>query len=257
MLKFTKLIGALNHLTTTDEEQEVTAEEQQTVDSSSAPAKRRGVIVIVAILVLIIGLGAINWLFPAQSSQAEIEQGTALTQTGGEELAEASGPTTLTPPLLGLATPWGVIGRDNQSQSQSQSTATPSSTAQAATPAPPPAVTVELPAEAMIQLLGPPANSSFRLDDPVSFYWDWPLALGPNQRFAVYLRAGSDEWLLGAVEHNNLGSAYRLRAELTELVSQPAQYEWLVRLELLPEGDGDRPQPLRESEIRPLLLLGD
>lgn len=205
-------------------------------------------IIVVAILLLIIGLGVINWLFPAQSSQAEIEQATTLTQTEeGEEEAETVGSATITPPLLGLATPWGVIGRDVESP--------PVAIPVATTPTPTTVVS-SLPPEATIQLLGPPADSSFRLDDRISFYWDWPLALEANQRFAVYLRAGSDEWLLGVVESNNLGSAFRLSARPTELVSQPTQYEWQVRLELLSATGDNRPQVLRESEIRSLILLG-
>lgn len=245
-------LGTHDHLKTTGEGKELDSSNGREPDSGDVLAKRRRVIIGVSLLVLLIGLGMINWLVPASVPNTQEGSGNLGTPAQAGQLGPGTptAPAAITPPLLGLATPWGVIGRD------SQPTAIPPLTSQATTPVTPsPAVTVDLPAEAMIQLLGPPTESSFQLNDPISFYWNWPFTLGPDQRFAVYLRAGSDEWLLGTVEHNNLGSAFRLRAELMELVSQAAQYEWLVRLELLAERGGDRPQVLRESETRPLLLL--
>jgi len=110
-------------------------------------------------------------------------------------------------------------------------------------------------------LLGPPRDSRFQLSDDISFYWEWPFALEAEQRFAVYLRTGGDEWLLGVVEEPNMGSLFRLRASPADLVAEPAQYEWLVRLETLPE-TGENvaqvgTQVLAESAARLLSLAED
>jgi hypothetical protein len=153
----------------------------------------------------------------------------------------------LTPPLLGLATPWGIAGRGGEALPAPTTTAP-------LTPAVPPADVATLPPDAAIQLLGPPQEGRFRLDDDISFYWRWPLPLQTGQRFAVYLRSGNEEWRLGVLEQNNLGSAYRLRAQPADFVSAPADYEWLVRLETLVATANGAAQGLAASETRTLRL---
>jgi hypothetical protein len=201
--------------------------------------------IVAPILILMIGLGMINWLLPG--SEAE----TTVQMTAASEVvvlpstrAEPSELVAATPPMLGVATPWGVLGRNTES----------SPVPSPSVPTVPTPLPSQISPDTVIELLGPPGETLFRLNDSISFYWNWPLALEVNQRFAVYLRASGNEWLLGTVDENNMGTSFRLRATPAELVAEPAQYQWLVRLEMLSGTDENITQVLLESDARPLTL---
>jgi hypothetical protein len=238
--------GKFGFVKAADEEKEVD------VQGTEVWSNIRRATIVAPIFILMIGLGIINWLLPDSEAVATIQMTPgSVTPVLTSSSAESSGAAVASPPLLGLATPWGVLGRDSGFLGSTPTASTPAP----ATTAP---VSSDIPSDAVIELLGPPGESRFRLNDNISFYWDWPLALEVNQRFAVYLREGGDEWLLGAVDQSNMGSSFRLRANPAELVAEPAQYEWLVRLERLPGTDGNVAQAdlelLIESEARLLLL---
>ncbi|RMG99564.1 MAG: hypothetical protein D6706_05265, partial [Chloroflexi bacterium] len=84
-----------------------------------------------------------------------------------------------------------------------------------------------LPPGAQIELLGPPPDTTWVGNQPVTFYWQWPYPLANNQQFVVVIQTNGEEQRLGAVDQPNLGTGYRLQAVLPtngELV-------WEVRLE--------------------------
>jgi hypothetical protein len=218
----------------------------------------RRAVIVAPIFILMISLGMINWLLPDSEVEATIQTTpgsltSAMTPSG----AENSGAAVASPPLLGLATPWGILGRGSDSLKPSEPTPMASSLASTGLASLP----GNIPSDAVIDLLGPPEESRFQLNGDISFYWDWPLPLEANQRFAVYLREGGDEWLLGAVDQSNMGSSFRLRANPAEFVAEPERYEWLVRLERMPGTAGNGAQAdvelLIESEARLLSLTGE
>ena len=118
-----------------------------------------------------------------------------------------------------------------------------------AVPSPPPSPT--LPPDVRIELLGPPPDSSFRQEDAISFYWDWPLAVAEDQQLAVYVRQNEQETLLSAVAEPNLGARYRVRVDAASLAQMAGPIEWFVRLqsELTP------PSVLVQSDTRTLNIL--
>lgn len=126
----------------------------------------------------------------------------------------------------------------------------PTSTLHTATPLPTttavPTLIPTIPPGMAITLLGPP-NESALAGDSITFYWNWPLMLDETQHFAVYLRIGDEEQLLGVVAEPNVGSVYRLQAG-TEPEWETAPVQWQVRLETV---DG---LTQVESEIRSLSL---
>jgi hypothetical protein len=211
-------------------------------------------VVVLPIFVLLVGLGVINWLLPGPEGEGVV---VAPTVAAGA-VATMENPVG-TRPLLGLATPWAAIGRGAVGgEIEEGSLLAPTVVELEPTLPGVGATPVNIPAGSVIQLLGPPDDGRFELDDDVSFYWKWPLALEANQRFGVYLRRGGDEWLLGAVERANMGSFFYLRARAADLVAEPAQYEWLVRLETRPvaAADGSTADTvvLAGSEARSLFL---
>ncbi len=113
--------------------------------------------------------------------------------------------------VAGLATPWAVPGGPGES------TATPESAA------------VSLPGT--ITLLGPPADSVFRLTDELTFYWTDATPLSAGQRYVIYGVNDSTQVSLGEVRAANLGNGYRLQAIPGQTVGQAGRFSWLVVLE--------------------------
>jgi hypothetical protein len=107
-----------------------------------------------------------------------------------------------------------------------------------------------IPPDTAVQLLGPPPESTFPINDTVSFYWHWPQPLAEDQRFALYLLADDQERLLGIVDEPNLGTSFRLSASPGEFVETTGTIQWQVRLEseLLE-------YPLTESKVRSIALI--
>ena len=102
------------------------------------------------------------------------------------------------------------------------------------TPLPP-----TLPANTEIQLIGPPPDSSFYLDDPISTIWTWPLPQEPGQQFSVYLVTGENEYLAGTVKEPSLGDfGYQLTYLPDDVVNSEGTYLLLIRLQQIrPQGD--------------------
>ena len=121
-----------------------------------------------------------------------------------------------------------------------------------ATPTPQPTVTPYIPPtfppDTMIALLGPPQNSTFNAQGTVVFYWRWVLPLSDDQYFSVYAQTNEGEQLLGTVTEPNLGTSYRLTANLSDL--PPTAVDWHIRLQTK-ESD----QPLFISDSRSLNIL--
>lgn len=57
-----------------------------------------------------------------------------------------------------------------------------------------------------IQLYGPPPNSIFSLQTPLTVYWDWPYENIEDRHFSLYLVDESGEYLAGTVNEPSLGN---------------------------------------------------
>jgi hypothetical protein len=90
----------------------------------------------------------------------------------------------------------------------------------------------DLPFNATIQLSGPPPDSSFYLNDPMSIYWSWPLELTDDQQFAIYLLIDQTKYLAGIVQEPALGNqGYQLKFDPGNMVEDEGTYQLEVRLE--------------------------
>jgi hypothetical protein len=88
------------------------------------------------------------------------------------------------------------------------------------------------PANAQIQLVGPPPDSSFYLDDPVSTIWTWPLPQETGQQFAIYLVTDENEFLAGTVKDPSLGDyGYQLTYFPGDVVDSEGTYLLQIRLQ--------------------------
>ncbi len=110
--------------------------------------------------------------------------------------------------------------------------------------------TVTLPPDAVIELLGPPASSSFRRSDTISFYANWPLPLTESQQLAAYIRIDNQPILLGTLEEPNIGQLYRWQMNIGEMAETAVSLEWWVQLQT-----GSNTPPLLTSTSRPVTLL--
>ena len=122
------------------------------------------------------------------------------------------------------------------------------------TPTPQPLPTLYTPPiysdDTIIQLLGPPTDSTFAAEATVSFYWQWPLALSEDQFFAVTLLTEDGVQIVGTVHEPNVGDHYRLHMRLEDVGRTAVSLQWQVTLSTT-----FTPQPLRTSETRSLQIL--
>lgn len=180
--------------------------------------------------------------------------GCARFQGGATELtpqAAAAGPTSQPRPTVvatdtpgdgvglirGPATPWAIPGGPGEGTATTQTAAAAAANA--------PVVGVG------IVLQGPPAGSTFAINDNVSFYWQLPEGTVAGGRFTVYLDNGAGRVSLGSVDRANLGPGYHLRVALSEGVGEPGAFSWFVALE-----DSRNGAIIGQSESRPLTIIG-
>ena len=121
------------------------------------------------------------------------------------------------------------------------------------TPLPTPSPTYAPPSyskESIIRLLGPPPDTVFAASDSISFYWQWPLPLTPDQQFHIYLFDDGQTILLGTIAEPNIGDSYHLSVNLADINVRAGSVQWIVQLET-----SYQIQPLRSSESRFLTFL--
>jgi len=83
-----------------------------------------------------------------------------------------------------------------------------------------------------IVFIGPPSNSIFSLQTPVTIYWDWPFYEDQNQLFAVYLMDDSGEYLAGTADEPSLGNrGYQLNFIPRDTVNSEGPYLIEIRLQ--------------------------
>ena len=88
------------------------------------------------------------------------------------------------------------------------------------------------PSNAQIQLIGPPPDSSFYLDDPLSTIWIWPLPQEAGQQFAVFLVTDENEVLAGTVKDPSLGDfGYQLTYFPGDVVNSEGTFLLQIRLQ--------------------------
>ena len=131
-------------------------------------------------------------------------------------------------------------------------TSTPDSFSIAAiSPTPATIPTATLPPDAVIELLGPPAGSSFRRNDTISFFADWSSPLTESQQLAAYIRINDQPpILLGVLEEPNIGQRYRWQTNIGEVAGTAVSLEWWVQLQT-----SRTASPLLTSASRPVTLL--
>lgn len=107
-----------------------------------------------------------------------------------------------------------------------------------------------LPSGAIIELFGPPPNSSFRLVDTISFYWRWPAPLLADQSLEVYVRLNGQEVSLGKLDEPNVGRDYRWQVDVVTLTETAVSAQWFIRLH-----SSAASSHLLESETRMFTVL--
>lgn len=79
----------------------------------------------------------------------------------------------------------------------------------------------------------PAADFAAYFTDSVTYRWNWPLPLGENEGFVVYLYNGRQGQILGSVNKPAFGTLYELQVSAYERLglAEPGQYQWQVKLE--------------------------
>ena len=107
------------------------------------------------------------------------------------------------------------------------------------------------PIQPVLRLQRPVAGLEALVSDAVTYGWNWPAPLQPDQEFVVYLYTEPEVTRLGSVTQPRLGSYYVLQVAASDVGVDAASYEWQVKLE-----DG-RQSSLAESERRAVTLMTD
>lgn len=194
--------------------------------------------VVILGFLLVVGLALVGWVwFSGRSTSSSEPQATVVA--GNTRVATAAAPAAGTDVpgdgfgiVAGLATPWAVPGGPGEPT---------------VTPEPIPTQPAKT-----INLIGPPPESFFRAGDVVTFYWNSPEPLGPDQRFIVYVLDDGDQVFLGSVSEVNLGVGYQLSAIIGQSVEETGRFSWLVVLE-----DEQSGAIIGQSETRSIALIDD
>lgn len=107
------------------------------------------------------------------------------------------------------------------------------------------------PMQPIIRLQTPESGAEALITEALSYRWNWPVPLGADQRFVVYLVHEGTAVPVGEVTQPVLGSRYELTVAGYDFVTDAADYQWQVRLE---DGTGNS---LAASEPRLLVLAPD
>lgn len=177
---------------------------------------------IVSPLLFLLGMIAILNFWPNAGNQGEVPAGiTAVTST----------------PLIPL--PSGT--------STAIATTTPPLLAPTATITPMPTAT--LPPDAVVRLLGPPADALFRTTDTITFYWQWPAPMEEGQFFQLILFTATEQIVLGQMSEPNLGTQFNLQWVAHQALEPELVGQWQIELRS-PTG-----AVLRSSEQRIIRFL--
>lgn len=103
--------------------------------------------------------------------------------------------------------------------------------------------------ELVIELLEPNPNSSYTVDETITFDWRWPAELSAGQHFAIYLVSGTDVTLISTVKEPILGLNYRVRVPVSDLTLTEENSAWQVILETVATGES-----VYLSELRPIQI---
>lgn len=171
-------------------------------------------------LLLMVGVIALINLLPTSSAETPVEgdESTAVSAQVSQPLL-----TGTLPPIL-------------------QATVLPSPTP-TITPRP------NVPDEATIVLLGPPAASFLPFDNQIVFYWSYSEALAPGQEFTLTVHQDTAVLTTATLTNPNFGNSYRVTLNLGEEVAA-GEVEWQVALQW-----PDQPESLLTSETRSFTLL--
>jgi hypothetical protein len=107
-----------------------------------------------------------------------------------------------------------------------------------------------LPADATIQLLGPPDESASGRGNSISFYWIWPHALPDDAYFSVLIITDEQTFNVESLFAPNLGDTYFSQVNLGQLATNSSALQWQVNLHT-----PLMTTPLLESDRRTLRLL--
>ena len=148
--------------------------------------------------------------------------GMTRTESDNEKIGKPPSPSMMPTGNANTSIPASPTSRTNVTV-----TATQRSNEIDTTPLPP-----TPPANAQIQLIGPPPDSSFYLDDPLSTIWTWPLPQEAGQQFAVFLVTDENEFLAGTVKDPSLGDfGYQLTYFPGDVVNSEGTFLLQIRLQ--------------------------
>lgn len=83
-----------------------------------------------------------------------------------------------------------------------------------------------------IQINGPPEDSVFSFQTPLTIYWEWPFDQDESQRFTVYLQDEFGDYLAGMLNEPSLGDqGYQLSFVPADVVQSEGTYLVQIRLE--------------------------
>ena len=102
----------------------------------------------------------------------------------------------------------------------------------------------------LLRLNQPVVGTESLITAELSYSWNWPIPLGADEQFVLYLYTGRDVLAVGRTSQPVFGTRYELPLTAYEWVTEPDGYSWRVRLL---RGT----QTVAESEWRSLTLLAD
>ncbi len=184
-------------------------------------------------MILLAGLAVLNYQVANESSlQANPTAAPTPLSTKPSEVADAAGT-----PVISGQPPIATAIRNG-----SPATPEPSVPPPSPTPTPPP--------EDAAVLLGPPVDSSFSVDSPVTFYWQSDKRLEEDQLFVLHIFSEAGEQAASVISASELGSGYQAGFVADSLDLPPGDYLWQVRLLGQPAGP-----LLAVSEQRPITFV--
>jgi PKD repeat protein len=106
------------------------------------------------------------------------------------------------------------------------------------------------PPQPLLRLGQPVVGTEALISADLNYSWNWPLPLGPNEEFVLYLYTGREVLAVDRTSQPLLGTRYSLPLVAYDWVTEPDEYSWRVRL--LRDSE-----TVAESEWRALTLLFD
>ncbi len=177
-----------------------------------SPNKKRIIRVFLPFLMLLLGFFTYSFF---NNIFDRTERAPVTSTTGLEVSAASSTKEIITTPITEMGTPSPTTF---DSTFRIEETATP--------------IPIKFTADDL-KIKGPPSESAFTLDSPVTLYWTWPdNYIKKQHQFSVYLLGEFEEWLIGTRDEPSLGDfGYHINFTPGKIVESPGKYDIEIRLE--------------------------